>query len=131
MEGCPQAPCQFWNTWAWQSMIIQGPAGSAFDWKRRTSRRAELLHVMLEQPLDLSVDRQEATIEIQEALPLQIAVADRKRIRTAVDRVSRIDHVRPAFVALREQDHVAVAADPHVGFLGAHRFSPEGDLTRR
>ena len=23
IEGCPQAPCQFWNTWAWQSMIIQ------------------------------------------------------------------------------------------------------------
>src|ERR1700745_329322 len=115
MEGCPQAPCQFWNTCAWQSMIIQGTCGPISKRNAADLCPAELLHVMLEQPLDLAIDGEVAAVEIHEAFPLGIAVADRERVRPAVERIARIDHVRPAVVALGEQDHVDVAADSHGG----------------
>src|SRR5215831_13275574 len=116
MEGWPQAPCQFWNTCAWQSMIMgtcgrtreasvctaarprecgdPGPRVRSLDsrWslcsgqpkagpecgnqRKNASRPAELLHVMLEQPLDLAIDGEVAAVEIHEALPLGIAIAD-------------------------------------------------------
>src|SRR5882762_5617258 len=116
MEGCPQAPCQFWNTWAWQSMIMALACGrTSCGAGTCASRGAELLHVELEQPLDLAVDGQELAVHIEEAFPLRIAVADRKGVRPPVERIARIDHVRPALVAFGQQDHVAVAADPNVG----------------
>src|SRR5437868_1629414 len=99
--------------------------------KRDASRPAELLHMILEQPLDLAVDGKKAAIEIEEALPLRVAIADRERVRPTIERIARIDHMRPAFVALGEQDHVNVAADPHVGLLGADRLGAERDLAGR
>src|SRR3954468_9228519 len=110
-------------------MIIQGTCGTTLEW--RASRAAEFLHVMLEQPLDFAVDGEVAAVKIHEALPLGVAVADGERIRPAVKRIAGIDHLRPVSVTLREQDHVDVAADPHVGFLGTYRFGAERDLAGR
>src|ERR1044072_3796858 len=100
MEACPQAPCQFWNTWAWQSMIIQDTRPQVTMEKRCALRGAELFHVELEQALNLAVDRQELAVEVDEVSPLRIAVAHCQRVRTPVERIARIDHVGPAFVVL-------------------------------
>src|SRR5690349_24307594 len=77
--------------------------------------RGELLHVMLEEPLRLAVDRHEHSKEVEEVLPFGVAVAHGPCVGALVDRMVRIDDVRPA-VALGEQQHVAIAAHPHVGF---------------
>src|SRR4051812_39416237 len=104
-EGCPQAPCQFWKTWAWQSMIIQGTRlRTGLLWRKGQLRCAELFHVKLEQAFHLAVDREELAVEVEEALPLRIAVAHRQGVRAAVERSARVDDMRPAFVALRQQD---------------------------
>src|SRR5947207_2840228 len=91
IEGCPQAPCQFSNTWAWQSTIIHKLIREVLCQAkaRRALCGAELLHVELEQALDLAVDGEELTVEIEEAFPLRIAVANRERVRPPVERIAR------------------------------------------
>ena len=74
---------------------------------------------------------EELAVEIEEVLPLRIAIANDKCIRPAVERIAGIDDMCPAFVALRQQDHVAVAADPHIGPLGADRLGAERHLPGR
>src|SRR5665213_459447 len=124
LDGWPHAPCQFWNTWAWQSMIMgRGRA--------RLLRHTEYFHVMVEQTLHFSIDHQKRRIEIEEMLPLHIAISHGPGIGALVDRVARTEHMSPVTVALDEQQYVAVAAHPHVGLLGPNRFSAEYDLARR
>ena len=48
--------------------------------------RAELLHVQLEQALHLAVDHHERAPEVEEVLPLGVAVAHRPGVRALVDR---------------------------------------------
>ena len=72
VEGCPQAQCQFWNAWAWQSMVIPAPRLlTDFDGAetRRVSRRAELFHVILEKGAVFTVDRLELAKQIERVLP--------------------------------------------------------------
>src|SRR5437660_7837348 len=95
---------------------------------RPASRPTKLLHMMLQQALHLAVDSEITAIEVHEALPFRVAVANCERVRPAVKRIARIDHMRPAIVPLRKQDDIDIAADPHVSFFGAHRLGTERDL---
>src|SRR5438132_8745699 len=40
LDGCPQAPAQCWNTWAWQSMIMRSSDRRKGDMKARSPPRA-------------------------------------------------------------------------------------------
>src|SRR5262245_20757106 len=100
MVGCPQAPCQFWNTCAWQSMIIQGTCGRNARSTRGALRSAEPLHVIFEQPLHFAIDGEIPTIEVEEALPFRVAITDREGVRPTIKRIAWIDHMRPTVVAL-------------------------------
>src|SRR6266508_3138386 len=71
--------------------------------------------MVFEKLIDLAVHDQVGAPEIQELLPLGVAVADHPGVRPTVKGVCRINHGGPALVALGEQQHVAVAADPGVG----------------
>src|SRR5215211_1777112 len=110
-----------------RSRSLQVPAGQA-PGRRSMLRRAELLHVMLEEPCELAVDGQEGSPEVEELLPFVVAVTHGPCVRPAVDRVLRIDHRGPAAVALGEQDDVAVAAHPDLRALRSHRLGAERHL---
>src|SRR5262249_42686556 len=95
------------------------------------SRGAELLHVEMEQALDLAIDDQIGAPEIEKLLPLRVSVADDPGVGPAVERVGGVDRHRPACVVLGEQQNVAVAADPCVRPLGANRLGAERNLPGR
>src|SRR3954463_8941180 len=113
-----------------RSRSLQVPAGQA-PGRRSTLRRSELLHVVLEEPCDLTVGGQEGSPEVEELLPFVIAVTHRPGVWPAVDRVLRIDHRGPGAVALGEQYDVAVATHPDVRALGSHRLGAERHLAGR
>src|SRR5215813_14063880 len=86
--------------------------------------------MVFEKPIDLAVHDKVSAPEIQELLPLGVAVADHPGVRPTVEGVCRINHGGPALVTLGEQQHIAIAADPGVGALcpnwfGAQRRSEE------
>src|SRR6516165_9535906 len=95
------------------------------------SGRAKFSHMVFEKPIDLAIHDEVGAPEIQELLPLGIAIADHPGVRPTVEGVCRINHGGPALVTLGEQQHVAVAADPGVGTLRPNWFGAERDLPTR
>src|SRR5262249_932521 len=80
--------------------------------------------MVFEKPIDLAIHEEVGAPEIQELLPLGVAVADHPGVRPTVEGVCRINHGGPALVPLGEQQHVAIAADPGVGALARTGSAP-------
>src|SRR5262245_21092502 len=80
--------------------------------------------MVFEKPIDLAIHEEVGAPEIQELLPLGVAVADHPGVRPTVEGVCRINHGGPALVTLGEQQHVAIAADPGVGALARTGSAP-------
>ena len=95
------------------------------------SGSAKFFHVVFEKPIDLAVHDQIGAPEIQELLPLGVAIAYHPGVRPAVEGMGPINHSCPALVTLGEQQHVAIAADPGVRALCPNWFSAERDLSTR